>query len=66
VIEGAIAGAEALLALNPVQRAQHKSQQPGRDKENVLLNGLQTTRQEQYSWLEIGYLPFVRFSAGWT
>jgi hypothetical protein len=53
VTEGAIAGAEALLALNPIQRAQQKSKRPEHQKGNVTLNGLQTVRQEQYLWLEI-------------
>jgi hypothetical protein len=48
VIEGAFAGAEALLELNPIQRAQQKSKDREHVRENVILNGLQTTRQEQY------------------
>jgi hypothetical protein len=63
VTEGAFARGEALLALNPIHRAQQKSKEREHVRENVMLNGLQTTRQEQYSWLEIGLSPFVRFFA---
>ena len=62
--EGAIAGAEALLELNPIQRAQQKSNQLEHQKENVTLNGLQTARQEQYLWLKISVSFFLWFSAG--
>ena len=37
--EGAIAGAEALLALNPTQRAKQKRKEAEREKENLTLNG---------------------------
>jgi len=56
VAEGTFADTEALLALDPIQRAKQKSKKPKHQKKNVLLNGLQTTRQKQYSWLEIGCL----------
>jgi hypothetical protein len=64
VIEGAIAGAETLLALNPIQRAKQKSKEPEHEQGNVTLNRLQTARQEQYLWLEISVSFFVRFFAG--
>jgi hypothetical protein len=64
--EGATAGIEALLALNPIQRAQQKSKECEHAKENVLLNGLQTARQVQFLWLKISVSLFVRFSAGWA
>jgi hypothetical protein len=53
VTEGANAGTEALLALNPIQRAQQKSKEPEHKKENVTLKGLQTVHREQYLRLEI-------------
>jgi hypothetical protein len=53
VTEGATAGIEALLALNPIQRAKQKSKEREHEKESVILNGLQTARQEQYLWLKI-------------
>ena len=58
--ERTTAGGEALLVLNPVQRAQQKSKEPEHEKENVTLNGLQTACQKQYLWLEI-VSPFVGF-----
>jgi hypothetical protein len=64
VTEEAFAGSEPLLALNPIQRAQQKSKEPEHEKENAILNALQTGRQEQYLWLEISVSFFVRFSAG--
>jgi hypothetical protein len=64
VTEGAIAGAEALLALNPIQRAKQKSKEPEHDKENVILNGLQTARQEQYLCLEISVSLFFAVFRG--
>ena len=62
--EGAIAGTEALLAFNPVQREKQKSKEPEHEKENVILNALQTARQERYLWLEISVSLFVRSPAG--
>jgi hypothetical protein len=62
--EGATAGIEALLALNPIQRAQQKNKVPAHQKKNVILNGLQTARQEQYLWLEISCLPFCAVFRG--
>ena len=56
--EGATAGAEALLALNAIQRAQQKSKEPEHEKGKVTLNGLQTVRREQYLWLTIKCLLF--------
>ena len=44
--EGAIAGTEALLALNPIhERAQQKSKESEHEKENVIPNGWQTARR---------------------
>jgi hypothetical protein len=56
---GATAGAEALLTLNPIQRAQQKSKELEHQSRNVTLNGLQTVRREQYLWLEIS-ISFFR------
>jgi hypothetical protein len=66
VTEGTFAVTEALLGLNPVQRAKQKTKKPKHQKENVTLKGLQPARQEQYLRLKIGVSLFVRFSAGWT
>ena len=62
--EGAFAGSEALLALNPIQRAQQKSKEPDDEKGDVALNSLKTARQELYLWLKISVSLFVRFSRG--
>jgi len=53
VTKGAFAGAEALLALNPIQRAQQKSKEREHVRENILLNGLYTTHQKQYLRLKL-------------
>ena len=64
--DGAAAGTEALLALNPIQIAQQKSKEREHVRENILLNGLHTTHQKQYLRLKISVSLFVRFSAGWA
>ena len=62
--EGASARGEALLALNPIQRAQQKSKEREHVRENVLLNGLHTTLQEQYLWLKISVSLFCTVFRG--
>ena len=64
--EGAFARGEALLALNPIHRAQQKSKEREHERENVMLNGLQTAPQEQYLWFKISVSLFVLFCAEWA
>jgi hypothetical protein len=64
VTERAFAASEALLALNPIQRAQEKSKEREHVRENVILNGLQTTRQEQYLWLKKKCFPICAVFRG--